>query len=90
MLNPLLYAQTFMPSVLAHVLSLGTTTNTQQHTLMPLQGFAAAPSTPGRAGAAATAEPCVAVACDNEVHLVSLSTAIHGPVPAAAAHAGGH
>ncbi|PNW83055.1 hypothetical protein CHLRE_06g305000v5 [Chlamydomonas reinhardtii] len=65
-------------------------TNRPVHATAQVQGFAAAPSTPGRAGAAATAEPCVAVACDNEVHLVSLSTAIHGPVPAAAAHAGGH
>ncbi len=60
-----------------------------------LQGFAAAPTTPGHAGSAAAVhgapEPCVAVACDNEVQLVSLSSAIHGPTAAHPhAHAGGH
>ncbi|KAG2428927.1 hypothetical protein HXX76_011171 [Chlamydomonas incerta] len=66
-------------------------TNRPVHATAQVQGFAAAPATPGRAGAAAAhgaAEPCVAVACDTEVQLVSLSTAIHGPV--AHAHGSGH
>ncbi|KAG2432059.1 hypothetical protein HYH02_013128 [Chlamydomonas schloesseri] len=70
-------------------------TNRPVHATVQVQGFAAAPTTPGRAGSAAAAhgapEPCVAVACDNEVHLVSLSSAIHGPTTAHPhGHAGGH